>query len=380
MSINQKHFGLSDSLVNAVNEALHPNQKKLDVAEPKGKLDAQDFKKLRGEGAKPDFLDLDKDGNKKEPMKKASKEIKEDDAHFEKQSKKMQDAINLHLRKGKSYADAAKAAKVHVKEEVEELDELKGIKSNFRKLGYLGKASKVIRKTDPKDIANDPDTERKFKNRMTGVKNLLKRTQKEEALDELSKTTLGSYAGKAATQRDDSRDKQGRLSVPVKDREAHSKLAFKRAQGVKKAISKLGEESLDEKAVSQAQQKAAGAALATQRGEYAGGKKGGAVNRMALMKASELRKIAATKRKGLPMRKEEAEVTEADDAVSKQIAAKKDAMKKQIQQKIAQKQMSTMQAKANKRLSSINASNDIDKKEMKKGGKEPIEVNPTMKN
>jgi len=98
------------------------------------------------------------------------------------------------------------------------------------------------------------------------------------------------------------------------------------------------------------------------------------------MKAGELRKIAATKRKGLPMRKEEAEVTEADDAVSKQIAAKKDAMKKQIQQKIAQKQMSTMQAKANKRLSSINASNDIDKKEMKKGGKEPIEVNPTMKN
>jgi hypothetical protein len=231
MSINQKHFGLSDSLVNAVNEALHPNQKKLDVAEPKGKLDAADFKKLRKE-----------------------ENVDEDDKHFEKQSKKMQDAINLHLRKGKSYADAVKAAKVHVKEEV-----------------------------------------------------------------------------------------------------------------------------LDEKAVSQAQQKAAGAALATQRGEYAGGKKGGAVNRMALMKAGELRKIAATKRKGLPMRKEEAEVTEADDAVSKQIAAKKDAMKKQIQQKIAQKQMSTMQAKANKRLSSINASNDIDKEEMKKGGKEPIEVNPAMR-
>jgi hypothetical protein len=298
MSINQKHFGLSDSLVNAVNEALHPNQKKLDVAEPKGKLDAADFKKLRKE-----------------------ENVDEDDKHFEKQSKKMQDAINLHLRKGKSYADAVKAAKVHVKEEV-----------------------------------------------------------------------------------------------------------------------------LDEKAVSQAQQKAAGAALATQRGEYAGGKKGGAVNRMALMKAGELRKIAATKRKGLPVRKEEAEqvdelskntlysyghkadkqivrtnvmgvakrtggvgmkrgalklknriagselafkkaqkaqeeveVTEADDAVSKQIAAKKDAMKKQIQQKIAQKQMSTMQAKANKRLSSINASNDIDKEEMKKGGKEKIEINPAMR-
>lgn len=29
-------------------------------------------------GSKPDFLDLDKDGNKKEPMKKAAKEVKED--------------------------------------------------------------------------------------------------------------------------------------------------------------------------------------------------------------------------------------------------------------------------------------------------------------
>jgi len=39
------------------------------------------------------------------------------DAHFEKQSKKMQDAINLHLRRGKSYDEAVKAAKKHVKEE-----------------------------------------------------------------------------------------------------------------------------------------------------------------------------------------------------------------------------------------------------------------------
>lgn len=39
------------------------------------------------------------------------------DAHFAKQSKKMQDAINLHLRRGKSYDEAVKAAKKHVKEE-----------------------------------------------------------------------------------------------------------------------------------------------------------------------------------------------------------------------------------------------------------------------
>ena len=35
------------------------------------------------EGDKPDFLDLDKDGNKKESMKKAAKDMKEDSGHDE---------------------------------------------------------------------------------------------------------------------------------------------------------------------------------------------------------------------------------------------------------------------------------------------------------
>ena len=45
----------------------------------KGKKgDKEDKKKAKkGKGGKPDFLDLDKDGDKKEPMKKASKEMKE---------------------------------------------------------------------------------------------------------------------------------------------------------------------------------------------------------------------------------------------------------------------------------------------------------------
>ena len=66
-----------------------------------------------------------------------------------------------------------------------------------------------------------------------------------------------------------------------------------------------GENEVDEVAVSKTQQRAAGAALATQRGEYDGGKKGGAINRMASMKPSDLMKIAGTKTKDLPMRKEE---------------------------------------------------------------------------
>lgn len=43
-----------------------------------------------------------------------------DDQHYAKQSKPMQDAINLHLRKGKSYKDAVAAAQKHVKEDLDE--------------------------------------------------------------------------------------------------------------------------------------------------------------------------------------------------------------------------------------------------------------------
>ena len=65
-------------------EALKGNQKKLD-ADKDGKLEKSDFAKLRAgknvkEAAKPDYIDLDKDGNKKEPMKKAAKDKKVDEA------------------------------------------------------------------------------------------------------------------------------------------------------------------------------------------------------------------------------------------------------------------------------------------------------------
>jgi signal recognition particle subunit SEC65 len=51
MSIDPKKFGLSNSLVSTVNEALKGGQKKLDKNH-NGKLDAQDFKMMRGEDRK----------------------------------------------------------------------------------------------------------------------------------------------------------------------------------------------------------------------------------------------------------------------------------------------------------------------------------------
>ena len=54
MSIDPKKFGLSASLVNAVNEALKGGQVKLDKNH-NGKLDSDDFKKLRGEQSPADY-------------------------------------------------------------------------------------------------------------------------------------------------------------------------------------------------------------------------------------------------------------------------------------------------------------------------------------
>jgi len=51
------------------------------------------------------------------PPQVVTSESTSPDSHFEKQSSKMQSAINLHLRNGKDYWGAVEAAKKHVKEE-----------------------------------------------------------------------------------------------------------------------------------------------------------------------------------------------------------------------------------------------------------------------
>lgn len=226
MSIDKKAFGISDSLIQAVNEALKGNQHKIDVAEPKGKITSADFKKLRGEELIGGQKKLDKNHNGK-------------------------------------------------------LD-----KQDFKML------------------------------------------RKEEVVDE------GNPANKA-------KKNAAAAAVGAQNRDAHHNA--KRGMRTDVADKIRGREVMQ----------------------------------------------------GQPrVRHEEVEVTEADNAVAKQIAAKKDAFKKQLQQKIAAKQMNTMQAKANKRLANIHASNSKctcgeGKKSMScevcngdkgmKGGKEQIIVNPPMR-
>ena len=77
-SLENSILGIWNEAAKKVNEKLVGGQKKLDK-DKDGDIDAKDFAALRKskekkEGAKPDFLDIDKDGNKKEPMKKAAKD------------------------------------------------------------------------------------------------------------------------------------------------------------------------------------------------------------------------------------------------------------------------------------------------------------------
>jgi len=82
---HREHFGDDDErtqrFCKSLRESLKGGQKKLDK-DKNGILNKRDFelmrkgKKTETKEGKPDFLDLDKDGDKKEPMKKAAKDAK----------------------------------------------------------------------------------------------------------------------------------------------------------------------------------------------------------------------------------------------------------------------------------------------------------------
>ena len=95
-----KHFGLTDSLIEAVKncmskEELVGGQKKIDVNK-NGKLDAEDFKKLRGEGK------MDKDDEEEEDDdEEEDDEVESDDEKKEKETGEMK---QTPLTRGKKVA------------------------------------------------------------------------------------------------------------------------------------------------------------------------------------------------------------------------------------------------------------------------------------
>jgi hypothetical protein len=115
-----------------------------------------DKKKKMEEGAKPDFLDIDKDGDKKEPMKKAAGE-KGDDKKDDK--KGMSDKQAKYFGKKNESAMMPKGKKRPVKESVE-------TKLSFKQMVQLVQESGGQQQIDPVDKALFTWAERVAKNKL----------------------------------------------------------------------------------------------------------------------------------------------------------------------------------------------------------------------
>ena len=79
------------------------------------------------EGAKPDFLDLDKDGNKEESMKKAASE--KADSHRMKTFQKLQKDVD-QKRKASLKKEELEATGLFTAEEIEQIQEVLGLGKN----------------------------------------------------------------------------------------------------------------------------------------------------------------------------------------------------------------------------------------------------------
>jgi hypothetical protein len=127
--------------------------KKEEVADKKKKMAK---KEKMAEGSKPDFLDVDKDGDKKEPMKKAAGE-KGDDKPAGK--KGMSDKQAKYFGKKTESAMMPKGKKKTVKESVE-------TKMSFKEMVQLVQESGGQQQIDPVDKALFTWAERVAKNKL----------------------------------------------------------------------------------------------------------------------------------------------------------------------------------------------------------------------
>ena len=107
-------------------------EKKEDSIEEKKKKEDKKKKiaKIMDEGSKPDFLDVDKDGDKKEPMKKAAKEAdkgedKKETKGLSAKQKKLPPGLQKAIAKKKGTAESVKTTKKVVAESVEQKLSLK---------------------------------------------------------------------------------------------------------------------------------------------------------------------------------------------------------------------------------------------------------------
>jgi hypothetical protein len=271
-----------------------------------------------GEAVKPDFLDLDRDGNRTKPMKQAAR-----------QAKKPMDEVKLSDLPVRSVKGRAYGAQDEEPGQDDDLDSDTPKTQGRRKVG-AGKGKKIGAK----------------------VKGTSKLHRQAAIREELPPGATAADAGEYDQEGDMAKDQIHTIVRNARDLEkvlsdqenlpnwVQSKLA--KIEGMMTAVSDYmqsqhergeematGEEAveLDEKAVSVAQRRAAGIAHAAQKGKIPKGKLRGASKEMAKMDKKELHKFAATKEKGLPAKKKE-EVEETTTAGSVATAPAAEAPKK----------------------------------------------------
>lgn len=312
----------------------------------------EEYGPLEEKAAKPDYLDLDKDGNRKESMKKAAADKKKGMAegaefgayYYEKLAQKVFDD-NSDLEGEKAIL---KAGHDIAKEEL-------GNRANgvFRDEDFPSDFVSAYRYLQKQGVAEGWDDMLKDVDRRRSEVKLGHKVA--GAKGDIEKTATGvrhtrRYDPK--TGETDSGDETGADGQPAKrgrgrPKGSTGKIGAKGPSGTSKLMTRKGEdtdveaamkllkksgykvskgtEELDEKAVSVSQRRAAGIAHAAQKGEIPKSELRGASKEMAKMSKGELNKFAATKEKGLPAKKSKKEQSVEETTVAGSVAPGGDA-------------------------------------------------------
>ena len=246
-SIAEAYQSIQEGKVNAGLQAYLDKKKgKKENGEEKEEENGKESK-----GSKPDFLDLDKDGDKKEPMKKAAKEKKEETEY---------NYVNAYLGELKKTTMGSYIAKASKdlsdrrfdqgdsekrKYDPDEADEKEDKKLDKREQGIARAAKKITKEHHQKD-ANGKVIEHEDEAPGTPSSVEEKNDNYVEAyLDELKKTTMGSYISKASSQLMKTSKEAGETS-PLESggaiRADKMKKALKRRDGIKTAAKKMAKE------------------------------------------------------------------------------------------------------------------------------------------
>lgn len=242
--------------------------------------------------AKPDYIDLDKDGDKKEPMKKAAR-----DAKKKKTNEGLADMADMAERDHEvqmARADLYKVAKYAIKlhDMLKSVSEAEGLQGWQQ--AKITKASDYI-----SSVYHNLDYEMKFDGQAGELGEAAAKiacTKCDEVSTAAAWKKNNNFCPKCKTSNQGVAEGKKKYKSAAQRKAIHAnKAKNESADPYKKSL----RAKLAEKAVSKDQQRAAGIALKHKR-EGTKPPKGSASEEMMKMSTKELEKFAGTKHKGLP--------------------------------------------------------------------------------